>query len=113
MILSKDWIQSFINDAMEDDVFSTSFLSGIILNGAESLERDYLSVDARNVLSTLGNIWTRSISHEGRTGELLPGPYVLEHGFFWTVSRLYDDTAEAFTVGLRRLPDRRYDLPSS
>lgn len=108
-VLSIDWVKSTIENATEkDDVFCSAFLSGIVLTGKDVSKKDCLDRNTQAFLSSSGNVWTDFINPDDLDQELLPGPYVLQNGDFWKVARLYDDTAEAFTVGLQTLPDKRY-----
>ncbi|KAL8963643.1 MAG: hypothetical protein Q9193_000112 [Seirophora villosa] len=107
--LSKDWVKSVLDDvAKRDDAFCSAFLSGIIFYGSCVPERNVLDGNVEAFLSSLGNRWTESINSNELDRELLPGAYVLQNGRLWKVARLYDDTAEVFSVGLQTLPDRSF-----
>lgn len=108
-VVSIDWVKSIIEYATQrDDVFCSAFLSGIVLTGKDVSKKECLDRDTQAFLSSSGNMWMESINPDDLDQELLPGPYLLRNGHFWKVARLYDDTAEAFTVGLHTLPDKRY-----
>lgn len=90
-----------------DDVFCLAFLSGVIFYGYGVSDGECLDTGIREVLSSHGNLWTRFIDAASIDDPLLPGPYVLEKGLLWKVSRLYEDTANAFTLGLRTVSSNR------
>jgi len=102
--LSEAYLESSLSLAYECDVFCLSFLSGMIFYGSEELR---LFPGAQRVLELHGCRWNRLVDSSKVDGLLFPGPYVLERGVFWRVSRLYPDTANAFTIGLRTLPNQR------
>ena len=109
MNTNEDWVESLVKAAVkDDDVFNPAFLSGIIFFGASAWERKNMSVRDTEYLFSVRNKWTRFVGPEDEARHLVPGPYVLENGLLWKVLRLYEDTVEAFTVGLRTLPDNRY-----
>lgn len=103
-----DWLKSLIHDTLQDDdVFCSAFLSGVIFRGHGLSEDGSLNDGSREVLSSHGNLWTQFIDAAHTDDPLLPGPYVLEKGLLWKVSRLYEDTAHAFTLGLRNVSHKR------
>ena len=107
--LSADWLKSLIDDALQaDDVFCPAFLSGVVFCGYNTYNDYSLTAGACKVLSSHGTLWTEFIDAANTHGYLFPGPYVLEKGLLWKVSRLYEDTANAFTMGLRTISNGRY-----
>ncbi|KAL8833099.1 MAG: hypothetical protein Q9170_004508 [Blastenia crenularia] len=103
-VLNQYWIKSAIDHATEhDDVFSFAFLSGIIIYGKDIVVKNYLTGDTGPFLSSLGTAWIVPLDPNEVDIKLPPGPYVLQKDRLWKVARLYDDTAEAFTVGLHTL----------
>lgn len=107
--LSRDSVKSILDDfAKRNDAFCSAFFLAIIFHGNCIPERNILGGNVEAFLSSLGNRRTKSINSNELDRELLPGAYVLQNGRFWKVARLYDDTAEVFSVGLQVLPDRRY-----
>lgn len=67
-----------------------------------------LDAAAREVLKSHGTLWTQFIDAANIDDPLLAGPYVLENGLLWKVSRLYEDTSNAFTLGLRTVSNKGY-----
>lgn len=107
--LNADWLESLLDDVLQaDDVFCLEFLSGVVFLGNGILEGNSLDARTRELLSSRGTLWTQYIDAASIDGSLLPGPYVLEKGLLWKVSRLYEDTANAFTVGLRTVSKDGY-----
>ena len=107
-MLSADWLKSLLDDFLQaDDVFCSAFLSGVVFYG-RGVSNDFsLDSGSQDVLSSHRTLWTRFIDPADADGPLLPGPYVLENGLLWKVSRLYDDIAGAFTLGLRMVSHKR------
>ena len=104
-----EWLESLLEDALRvDDVFCFAFLSGVVFHSHGILNRYSLDAGAQKFLSSHGNSWAHFIDASHRADPLLPGPYILENGLLWKVSRLYEDTADAFTVGLRTISNERY-----
>ena len=89
-------------------MFCLDFLFGVVFLGNGILDGKSLDARARELLSSHGTLWTQFIDAASIDNSLLPGPYVLEKGLLWKVSRLYEDTANAFTVGLRTISKKGY-----
>ena len=107
--MSADWLESLLDDVLQaDDVFRFDFLFGVVFLGNGILESKSWNARARELLSSHGTSWTQFIDAASLDDSLLPGPYVLEKGLLWKVSRLYEDTANAFTVGLRTISNKGY-----
>lgn len=91
---------AFVEEALHtDDVFHKAFLSGVLFYGGGDQP---VSPGMQNYLSSQENKWTRFVKIDDLEGPLFPGPYILERGWLWPVSRLFEDTVSAFTTGLRK-----------
>lgn len=89
-------------------LFCLAFLSRVVFHGYGISNRWSLDAGAREVLSSQRTLWTRFTDAADTDSPLLPGPYVFEKGLLWKVSRLYEDTANAFTLGLRTVSSEGY-----
>lgn len=79
-VLSKAWLQSFVEDALQkDDVFCLDSLSGVVFHGPGAA-KNWLEPEAQRLLKSWGNTWLRYVDAADGTKPLLPGPYVLANG---------------------------------
>lgn len=96
---------AFVEAALHaDDVFHKAFLSGVIFYGGDD---QHVSPGMQDYLSSQENEWTRFVKIDDLEGSVLPGPYILERGWLWQVSRLFEDKVSAFTTSLRKLCEYR------
>ncbi len=92
------FLEAFVAQALAtDDVFSVEFLDGILI----CAEDPGIQVDAATTetLKTWNNSWVRCV---GITDAPIPGPFILNNGRLSPAYRVYDDTADAFSLPLRR-----------
>ncbi|KAL9047060.1 MAG: hypothetical protein Q9214_000267 [Letrouitia sp. 1 TL-2023] len=91
---------TFVEEALPtDDVFHKAFLTGVVFYGSEDHP---ISPRMQDYLSTHENKWTQFVKINDSGTPVFPGPYILERGWLWQVSRLFEDTVSAFTTGLRK-----------
>ena len=103
--LDHTYVEHYITKYLyNDDVFCPTFLSGVLFYGPEKVT---IYNNVRRCLQRHGNQWSDYMSISNYGYPLLPGPYVLAATKLWRISRLYADTANGFTVGLRRLSNGR------
>lgn len=92
------FLETFVAQALAtDDVFSAEFLGGILI----CAEDPDIQVDAATteILKTWDNSWVRCVRV---TDAPVPGPFILSGGRLSPAYRVYDDTADAFSLPLRR-----------
>lgn len=91
-----DHITAFVNHALQlDDVFCPDFLSLVLVLGDTNKELE-VSLPASWNCSRV-----HSIQRNEASGGPAPGPYLLDNGTLSPIWRLYDDTANAFSLPVR------------
>ena len=85
-----------------DDVHHPEFLKAIIFTGASEQEIA-LSPETRDCMTRLGVKWHKFVpdAKQGDCSKLVPGPQLFKAGKFFQVLKIYEDTNEAFLLGLR------------
>lgn len=109
--LSKDGLQSYVEHVLQnDDVWQPEFLASIILvdgpgNPRENVhnEHDLVRSYGSKILSL--DRWSHHVNL------LVPGPYLIEDGSLWQVSRLHDDIQGAFMVAVEPPEAKEYYQP--
>lgn len=81
-----------------DDVFSTHFLSSVILNRNETSSTSHSILEEdRDFLKSIGCSTCYANFNTGFVQNRIPeGPYFMKKGFIYQIWRLYPDTNEAF-----------------
>ena len=92
------FLKAFIAHALAtDDVFKTEFLEGILI--ITELSNVEIDPETSELLKTWGNSWVHFVPPLGAPA---PSPCVLDGGKLSPVWRVFDDTAGAFSLPLRR-----------
>lgn len=103
--LDHRFIDNFVSDFLQsDDVFCFAFISKVLFYG---VEKHVVPSDVRQCLRRYGNDSVDSVIESDVSEPLVSGPYILEGTTLWQISRLYADTANAFTVCLHSLSNGR------
>ncbi|KAF2969762.1 hypothetical protein GQX73_g3871 [Xylaria multiplex] len=94
------YLKTIIDQALnDDDVFDLRFLSGIFIPSC--YEKSVVTPDAKALLSAWGNSWIHTYDYNDGHCTLRPGPCVLRDGILFPAWRIYEDTANAFSLPLR------------
>ncbi len=89
-------IQGF---GLVDDVWSTEFLTSLVVQTTGPKSNTTLVNELTNALSQLAHVHTVHVAHVASSAPQLPqGPYFLNNGRLHHAYRLYPDTAGAFVV---------------
>lgn len=100
------FLESFVAHAVSvDDVFREEFLDGILICVEDPSK--LINIETAAVEKTWNSSWVRFIDAGDAPS---PGPYVLDGGMLSLVCRVYEDTADAFSLALQRdrAEDKRY-----
>jgi hypothetical protein len=105
-----EYVEKYVKDAVvSDDVFSKEFLSGILVWDGEMGQQ--LENITKALPSGWGNSWIRCIGQRDFNGIPAPGPYILYDGKIRPALRVFDDSANAFSVCLRSSEQYGYARP--